>query len=82
MTQGKNPQVRRRAQRERSDTFGEQLDAYIVAKRLKLTTAKKYQATARRCLSDWLNKPIADITPQMTRLRYEDLIQRSSRRGE
>jgi hypothetical protein len=55
MTQGKDPQVRRRARRERSGTFGEQLDAYIVAKRVKLTTAKKYQATARRCLGDWLN---------------------------
>ena len=77
MTQGKNPQVRRRAQRERSDTLGEQLDAYIVAKRVKLTTAKKYQATARRCLGEWLNKPITDITPQMARLRYEDLLQRS-----
>src|SRR3954452_6283272 len=77
MAQGKDPQLRRRAQRERSDTFADQLDAYIAAKGVKDTTADKYRATARRCLSDWLNKPIAYITPQMTRLRYEELVQRS-----
>ena len=77
MAQGKNPQLRRRAQRQRSDTLVDQLDAYIAAKGVKYTTAEKYRATARRCLGDWLNKPIDYITPQMTRLRYEELVQRS-----
>jgi integrase len=77
MAQGKDPQVRRRAQREGSDTLGEQLDDYIAAKRLSGATAKKYRATAQRCLGDWLKKPLTNVTPQMTRLRYEELLQRS-----
>ena len=77
MAQGKDPQARRRAQRERSDTFEEQLDAYIAAKAVKASTSAKYRATVQRCLGDWRTKPIADITPQMTRLRYEELLQHS-----
>jgi integrase len=77
MAQGKDPQARRRAQRQRSDTLEEQLDAYIAAKAVKASTAAKYRATVRRCLDDWRTKPIADITPQMTRLRYEELLQHS-----
>jgi integrase len=77
MAQGKDPQAKRRAARARSDTLGATLEDYIAAKDIRASTAGKYRAQLRRHLFDWLDKPIADITPQMVRLRYEALLKRS-----
>jgi integrase len=77
MHDGKDPQVKRRAARERADTLATMLEAYILAKRVKDTTAEKYRAQMRRNLSDWMDKPIGEISPQMARLRYEAILKRS-----
>jgi hypothetical protein len=77
MSKGRDPAVTRRAKRERSPTLDVMLDEYIEARRLKATTAEKYRALARRCYGDWLAKPIAEITPAMARLRYEEVAKRS-----
>ena len=77
MHQGVDPQVKKRAVRQRSDTLQAMLDAYLGARGVKETTADKYRAQTRRHLSDWLDKPIAEITPQMVRLRYEQLLKTS-----
>jgi integrase len=77
MSKGRDPAVTRRAKRERSRTLDVMLDEYIEARRLKATTAEKYRALARRCYGDWLAKPIAEITPAMARLRYEEVAKRS-----
>jgi len=68
MHDGKDPQAKRRAARQRSDTLSAMLDDYIDAKRVKETTADKYRAQMRRNLTDWMEKPIDEITPQMVRL--------------
>src|SRR5262245_484845 len=77
MHDGVDPQLKRRSVRQRSDTLQAMLDAYISAKNLKETTADKYRAQMRRNLLDWLEKPIAEITPQMVLLRYEAISKRS-----
>jgi integrase len=77
MHDGKDPQVKRRAARERADTLATMLEAYILAKGVKDTTAEKYRAQMRRNLSDWMEKPIGEISPQMARLRYESILKRS-----
>jgi integrase len=77
MHDGKDPQVKRRATRQRSDTLTTMLEAYILAKRVKDTTAEKYRAQMRRNLSDWMEKPLGEISPQMVRLRYEAILKRS-----
>jgi integrase len=77
MHDGKDPQAKRRAARQQSDTLGGMLDDYIAAKGVRQTTANKYRAQMRRNLSDWLAKPIGEITPQMVRLRYEAVLKRS-----
>lgn len=77
MTSGKDPQLAKRAKREQSATLREMLEAYISAEDIRVTTAEKYRAQMRRCLGDWLDKPIASITPQQTLLRYEELCRRS-----
>src|SRR5262249_16098399 len=81
MHDGKDPQVKRRAARERADTLATLLEAYILAKRVKGTTAQKYRAQMRRNLNDWMDKPIGDISPQMARLRYEAILKRSIAEG-
>jgi integrase len=77
MHQGVDPQVKKRAVRQRSDTLHAMLDAYLAARGVKETTADKYRAQMRRNLSDWLDKPVAEITPQMVLLRYEAIAKRS-----
>jgi Arm DNA-binding domain len=77
MTSGLDPRIARRASRQRSDTLQAMLDGYIDARSIKASTAGKYRALMRRNLSDWLERPIADITPQMALVRYEDLCRTS-----
>jgi hypothetical protein len=78
MASGKDPQVRRRAERQRSATLGAMLEEHILAKAVKDSTAVKYRGHFRRNLSDWLDRPIAEITPQMVRLRHEAILKKSS----
>jgi integrase len=77
MHDGKDPQVKRRAAREQADTLASMLEAYILAKGVKDTTADKYRKQMRRNLKDWMEKPIGEISPQMVRLRYEAILKRS-----
>ena len=74
---GIDPQAERKAKRERSDTLQAQLDAYVASRSLKASTEGKYRDVLRRCVPDWLDKPIDLITPAMARLRYEELTKRS-----
>ena len=77
MSKGVDPQRARRAKRERAKTLGEMLDDYLNARNVKASTAAKYRDVLRRTLSDWLKKPIAEITLDMVRVRYEQLAKRS-----
>jgi Arm DNA-binding domain len=72
MGKGVDPQRARRAK-----TLGEMLDDYLDAKAVKASTATKYRGVLRRALGDWLKKPIAEITLDMVRVRYEQLAKRS-----
>jgi integrase len=74
---GIDPQFKKRAARERSDTLRAMLEAYLAARGVKETTAKKYREQMQRNLSEWLDKPIAEISPQMVLLRYEAISKRS-----
>jgi integrase len=77
MTAGIDPRVAKRAARQRSDTLQAILDGYIAARSIKDSTAAKYRALVHRNLPDWLDRSIADITPQMVFMRYEELCRRS-----
>jgi integrase len=77
MSKGVDPQLARRSRRERAKTLGEMLDDYLDANGVKASTATKYRGVLRRTLGDWLKKPIAEITLDMVRVRYEQLAKRS-----
>jgi integrase len=84
MANGQDPQIERRAARERSGTLRELLDEYIGVRSrrqdepLRASTAKKYRDVVRRCLADWLDRPLSEITGSMVAARYEDLLTRST----
>jgi integrase len=77
MIKGRDPAVARRARRERSRTLQEMLDEYIEARQVKPSTASRYRGALRRASSDWLAKPIAEISPAQVRVRYEEIAKRS-----
>jgi integrase len=77
MHDGIDQQFKKRAARERSDTLRAMLEAYLAAKGVKEATASKYRAQMQRNLTDWLDKQIAEISPQMVLLRYETISKRS-----
>jgi integrase len=77
MVRGRDPAVGRRAKRERSRTLVEMLDEYIAARQVKPSTAVRYRGVLARVCSDWLKKPIADITPAQVRMRYEEIAKHS-----
>jgi integrase len=77
MHDGVDPQFKKRAARQRADTLQAMLDAYLAARDVKETTAAKYRSQMQRNLPDWLDKPIAEISPQMVLLRYEGIAKRS-----
>jgi len=77
MHEGKDVHAKRRAGRQRSETLMSVLEDYMKARGVKPLTVKKYRGQVGRNLSDWLDRPIADITPQMVALRYEALLKRS-----
>jgi integrase len=77
MSRGRDPQMAKRAKRERSRTLAAMLDEYIDARQVKPSTADRYRGALRRACGDWLMKPIADITPASVRVRYEEIAKRS-----
>jgi len=77
MHEGRDPQISRRAARERSATLEAMLEDYLDARGVKPATVEKYRSVLRRTLPDWLVKPISEITPDMVRIRYETLAKRS-----
>jgi len=77
MHEGKDVHAKRRAGRQRSEMLRTMLEDYMQARGVKPLTVKKYRGQIGRNLSDWLDRPVADITPQMVALRYEALLKRS-----
>jgi integrase len=77
MSRGRDPQMAKRAKRERSQTLSAMLDEYIEARQVKPSTAGRYRGALRRACGDWLMKPIAEITRAQVRVRYEEIAKRS-----
>jgi hypothetical protein len=46
------------------------LEEYIDARQVRATTAERYRGALRRVMPDWLEKPIAEITPRAALLRH------------
>lgn len=54
-------------------TLGEVLDQYIADKDLRPNTVLDYRKVLRLYVSDWLNKPMIDITSDMIKTRHKKI---------
>lgn len=54
-------------------TLWEAFHCYLENRKLKPKTVLNYQQCLRRCLSDWLYLPLADITGQMVHAKHREL---------
>ncbi|MGD9743072.1 MAG: integrase arm-type DNA-binding domain-containing protein, partial [Dongiaceae bacterium] len=72
MWNGINPKVERRAAKVRGMTLQQALDGYLASRKtLRATTAFEYQSSLKRYLGAWLNRPLAEIDPDMVEKRHE-----------
>ncbi|MGH6881679.1 integrase arm-type DNA-binding domain-containing protein [Hypericibacter sp.] len=72
MHAGVDPKVKQRAAKAAGLTLQAVLDDYLKARKaLRPTTADDYRGTCARYLSGWLERPIADITPDLVEKRHE-----------
>ncbi len=62
-------------------TLDEVLRKFLEVRKLRPNTIRNYTAITKRCLGDWLNKPILELTKDMIQTRHRELT-KPSRRGK
>lgn len=68
---GENPIKKRKSEKTAGVTLREVFAAYIEARKsLKPGTIYDYEKTLRQTFPDWLDKPLAEITKEMVRMRH------------
>lgn len=73
MSQGVNPHVERRSDRERGVTLQECIKDFFDSRPLKERTAYNYRNLIKVCFSDWMNKPICEISKDNIGERYKKI---------
>ncbi len=84
LSQGKDPKISKVERELQSITLWEIYNAYKCDgdKELRQKTIAIYDDVIQRCLSDWRNKPIAEITREMVAARLEKILDDASKRKE
>lgn len=83
MRAGTDPKARKARDSATEITLRDSLDDYLDSnRRLKDRTRDEYRAVIKRKLSDWLDKPLATITPQMVKRRYQKLTEEAPTQGD
>ena len=79
---GIDPIAERREKKVKSITLKETFAAYLIArKELKPTTLLDYNRLMKQVFSDWLNKPLLEITKDMIAKRHREFGERSKARA-
>jgi integrase len=75
LAQGINPTEKKRTEKIKKITLSELMTKYIEQKGLKLSagSAADYQKKLQEGFSDWLNKPVNEITREMVAKRHKQL---------
>ena len=76
MSAGRDP----RRQKAPSVTLREVLNKYLGSRKLRPNTVRNYTHMTKRCLGDWLDKPVTSISKDMVESRHRDLT-RVTRQG-
>lgn len=82
ITQGEHPVDRNPEERAHTITLGELWTEYKNVKSLRKTTLTVYESAIKRCLADWLDKRIVDITKDMVLKRHVEISNRNGPRGK
>ncbi|MBX9878857.1 MAG: integrase family protein [Candidatus Obscuribacterales bacterium] len=82
MEKGINPNTRKAEQKAKSITLAEVLESYKQSKNLRPTTIRLYDGAVNRCLTEWQNKPIVEITKDMVERRHKQLSNANGPRGK
>jgi len=80
MTLGKDPKEEEAKQKLSQITLGEVLADYLVSRPLRPNSIRGFRSIMNRCLGDWLDIPIANITREMVESRHRELT-RVTRQG-
>jgi integrase len=74
MYQGIDPKAHRRALKAQSVTLRQTLEGYLQTRKdLGEKTAKEYRRFVERHLSDWLDRPLRDVTSEMVEKRHRSI---------
>ncbi|MBK7837108.1 MAG: hypothetical protein IPJ49_05360 [Candidatus Obscuribacter sp.] len=79
MAQGINPSATSLAAEKQATTLSQALADYIEGRKadqgggLRQKTISVYSSALNRCFPDWMDMPVAEITPNMVAKRYQEL---------
>lgn len=76
LSQGINPNAERKEKRQRAITLREVYRDYLAGRELKPKTVRDYDNSLRLYLSDWLDKPVVDLTRDLVEARHKVITQR------
>jgi integrase len=80
MKAGKDPILEKEKQQVATITVREVLDAYLACRKLRPNSIRSFVQLFHRCIADWLEMPIAEITKDMVVARHRELT-RTTRQG-
>jgi integrase len=80
MSTGHDPKEDEARRKTASITLAEVLEKYLDSRSLRPNSIRSFRQVLRRCLGDWLNKPIRSITKDMVEARHRELT-RITRQG-
>ena len=86
LAQGENPNQKRKAKLEAENfkgiTLKEAFNDYLGLRSLKLSTEKSYKQVVSRCFSDWLDRPISNISREDVLKKYQSIQRRIKTRSK
>lgn len=83
MRGGSDPNERKARDSVMDITLRESLDDYLATNtKLKERTRKEYAYILNAKLADWMDKPIASITPMMVKKRYQQITEQAKTQGD
>ena len=83
MRGGSDPNERKARDSVMDITLSESLDDYLATNtKLKERTRKEYAYILNAKLADWMDKPIASITPMMVKKRYQQITDQAKTQGD
>ncbi len=82
MANGQSPKAKEAANRAGTITLGDVFEEYKSTRQLRPRTVQEYTNNLERCVSDWLKKPITQLTREQIEKRLMHIATANGPRGE